>query len=153
MRPARLLRLVRCFTSPPALHLRLPCWLIIFSWAGSRCLSQILWPRRVKRQGNRNETLVFYQLSCQQGPTSNIFPQIQATPSHLKAVGSRGASYSQSVLPQSLHLECSACFSLKKKKVHFIKETSKERRGKWSLQQTCLNKKGRSSLKALFHPL
>lgn len=73
--------------------------LIIFSWAGSRRLSQIFWPRRVKRQGNRNETRVFYQLSCQQGQTSNIFPQIRATPSHLKAVGSHGASYSSVCSP------------------------------------------------------
>lgn len=77
---------MRCFTlkrvlgqcaapaPTPVLHLRLPCLLIIFSWAGSRCLSQIFWPRRVRRQGNRNETRVFYQLSCQQGPTSDIFP-------------------------------------------------------------------------------
>lgn len=84
---------------PHSPHLRLPCLLIIFSWAGSRRLSQIFWPRRVKRRGNRNETRVFYQLSCQQGQTSNIFPQIRATPSHLKAVGSHGASYSSVCSP------------------------------------------------------
>lgn len=84
---------------PQPLHLRLPCLLIIFLWAGSRRLSQIFWPRRVKRQGNRNETRVFYQLSCQQGQISNIFPQIRATPSHLKAVGSHGPSYSSVCSP------------------------------------------------------
>lgn len=83
----------------PVLHLWLPCLLIIFSWAGSRCLSEISGPRRVKRQGNKNETRVFHQLSCQQGPTSDIFPQIQATPSHLRAVGSHGASYSSVCSP------------------------------------------------------
>lgn len=44
----------------PVLHLWLPCLPIIFSWAGSRCLSQIFWLRRVKLQGNRNETCVCF---------------------------------------------------------------------------------------------
>lgn len=47
----------------------LPCLLIMFSWADSRCLSWIFRPGRDKLQGNWNEakTLVYFQVGFRHG--------------------------------------------------------------------------------------